>query len=324
MWGEIYVAAARAQMGDDSAVDRFDRIYEEARARGFDYIRSNCAFNRVIPACFSLRAASNLELLEDAQRVVERSGPHFPALARGLTYSFLGRNHDAERELLDARRIADERGYLIFVLRADYILGYVLTSLDRAAETIERLGPERNDLDQQEWMWHKVAQLRALNELGRNDDAIAARPDAPRRTRLSGARSSRITFQVVRALIAAGRVRDAVAELDETKDEYQMLTRAAIALAQRETDRAIAPLRAAAARWREAQYKDDEAEARLLLAETLSALGESASAAAELELVIGDAEHRGGLVVLRKAHELASRLGVSVESPASASASSCE
>jgi thioredoxin-like negative regulator of GroEL len=103
-----------------------------------------------------------------------------------------------------------------------------------------------------------------------------------------------------------------------------MLTRAAIALAQGEADQAIAPLRACAARLREAQYKDDEAEARLLLAAALSALGESRSAAAELNLIVADADDRGGLLVLRKAHDLASKLGVSVESPASAPASSCE
>ena len=317
IWAMGFVGSALAGAGKEEGVDLLDKSFEEAVSGGYYSIAENMIFNGLGARHSFGRAAEVLDRLILYERLPPSSSVVLMrALAEGLALWAVGQPARAAEVHGRALEVAREMGVLIWIGRATVWLAQELTEcgrLDEAASLVAEL-PDFQEAEEINARLYTVIQFHLAR--GEIDEACREARSVFDRGLLGvngGVRDS-----AVEALLAAGdreaagRVAALGANMinEPLEAVLQGMVEGRLALADGRAEEAADRFRSAVAAFEKWSYLTFAAQARVLLAEALTALGSREEAIAELRLVADQALPRGAGLIYGRARSALAALGV--------------
>jgi class 3 adenylate cyclase len=319
IWAMGFVGSALAGGGREEGVDLLDRSFEEAVAGGYYSIAENVLFNGLGARHTFGRSAEVLDRLVLYERLPPSSSVvPMRAMAEGLALWAIGQPARSAEVYRRALELAKELGVLIWVGRISVWLAQALTEcgrLDEAASLVAEL-PDFQESEEINSRFFTVIQLHlARGEIDEACQEARAVFDHEHLGVNGGVRDvAAAAFLAAGDREAAGRIAALGATMvaEPMEAVAQGLVEGRLALADGHLADAADRFRTAVGAFEKWSYWTFEAQARVLLAQALVALGSPEEAIVELQRVASEALPRGAGLLLAAARDALASLGVAL------------
>jgi tetratricopeptide (TPR) repeat protein len=319
IWAYTYLGLGLIQLGQVAeGFESVDRAYAEAAEAGLNVIAANALYNGIQARIQQLRPREALERTQLLKAMQAGSMAQLQALrAEGQIYLWgLGRPAEALAIFEEAIALAREWQATYYVNWLQVQLAATHLQLDHL-DTARRLLPDRSvarvGQDHVVELW---SEIRLALDSGRPGAAQASAEEAARSSDLPVRVRLFLGDAAVEAFVALGRASDAAdlvggvtAAGASATHPYLMRMRGRAAAAAGRLEEAIVELQRAADAFRAVECSHEEARSRLALAGVLAEAGSVESAQAELRAVLQSAEERGAALEARTARATLAGLG---------------
>jgi len=317
--GAIGLILARLGHADEGLA-YLDRTYDDALARGEDWIAGNALINGVtarIELFRVLEAPARVELLRRLGSPHELRAAH----AEGAIHEAMGEPVKARAAWEQALAFARERGAATFVRSIELRLARTQAALARFEDARRLLPKPALEPDRQMALTQVRSTIRVLLDAGDLAGALSEAQALVGAADWGPLPGRRWLFDVaVEALLLAGRIDDARQLVTSgrapaptaDRNPYQARMEGRLALAEGQVAEARAQLEWAAEFWRAHGYREEESRTQRELARVQMKAGDGSAAEATLRAVVSAARQQGAALEAEAAERQLAELGVTL------------